>query len=288
MSDLETRAIGRSPYNYTPTKWICITFVSLFSVSTCLHLAQAIIYRLWFMLPTAVFCGVIEILGWSARTWSSISPNQLRPYEIQMTATILGPTPLLAANFLTLGRIVERLGPRYCRLAPKTYSMIFLGCDLVALAVQGVGGALASLAVGHKKSPETGGHIMLGGIVFQMAAITAYVFLATEFLVRYATDAPIAAQHGKGHRGALTPRLKMLVGALTLNTLCLIVRAIYRTIELIDDGAMIVLAIFIVNFAHPGMLLKEEARGVGQAVKTVDVERDSASEVVEMKARRAI
>ncbi|KAJ6546077.1 hypothetical protein DFH09DRAFT_1321316 [Mycena vulgaris] len=71
-----------------------------------------------------------------------------------MTVPIVGPIPLLAANFLTLGRIVERLGPRYCRLLTKIYSVIFLAYDLVTLTVQGAGGALASVAVGHKKSPE--------------------------------------------------------------------------------------------------------------------------------------
>jgi hypothetical protein len=33
-------------------------------------------------------------------------------------------------------------------------SMVFLGCDLVALVVQAAGGALASIAVGKKKNPD--------------------------------------------------------------------------------------------------------------------------------------
>ncbi|KAJ6488851.1 RTA1 like protein-domain-containing protein [Mycena sanguinolenta] len=147
----------RSPYHYTPTRWVCLTFLSSFGISTVLsqlRFGQALLYRAWYMLPTAAFCGILEIVGWVSRLSSSKDPHVLLPYEIQMTATIVAPTPLLAANFLTLGKVVECLGSRYCRIAPKTYSMIFLGCDLVALAVQGTGGAIASIAVGKSKDPD--------------------------------------------------------------------------------------------------------------------------------------
>ena len=46
--------------------------------------------------------------------------------------------------------------------------MVFVSCDAVALIVQAVGGAIASKAVRKSENPEVGGHIMLGGIVFQM------------------------------------------------------------------------------------------------------------------------
>lgn len=32
----------------------------------------------------------------------------------------MGPTPLLAANFVIFGRIIHRLGTQYSRLSPKT------------------------------------------------------------------------------------------------------------------------------------------------------------------------
>lgn len=38
----------------------------------------------------------------------------------------------------------------------------------MALVVQAVGGAKASLAVENGQDPNPGGHIMLGGIAFQM------------------------------------------------------------------------------------------------------------------------
>ena len=47
-------------------------------------------------------------------------------------------------------------------------SVVFVSCDAIALIVQAVGGAIASKAVRKSEDPEKGGHIMLGGIVFQM------------------------------------------------------------------------------------------------------------------------
>ncbi|KAJ7183931.1 RTA1 like protein-domain-containing protein [Mycena filopes] len=293
---LESRKIvlHSSPYHYIPTKWICITFVSLFGISFCLHLVQATRHRMWYLLPTVVLCALFEIVGWIARLTSSTSPLEFLPYAIQMTATIVGPTPLLAANFITFGRIVNRLGVRYCRLPPKTYSTVFLGCDIIALLTQAAGGAIASIAVGKKKSPEGGAHIMLAGIAFQMAVITAFVCLAVEFVWRYTAEKPLSRSFSPASHpqlGALTPRLKMLIGALGLNTFLLIVRAIYRTVELIDgfagpiistqvyfnvfDGAMIVLAIFIMNIAHPGRLLATDSDERGGHVRIALQTRDS-------------
>lgn len=62
---------------------------------------------------------------------------------------------------------------------------MFVTADLVALSVQGVGGALAATAAGNNKDPEKGGKIMLGGIVFQILAITIYMGLAIEFVYRF-------------------------------------------------------------------------------------------------------
>ncbi|KAF7348771.1 RTA1-like protein [Mycena venus] len=267
-----------NPYHYVPTEWICLAFVTLFTISTVLHLAQSIRYRIWWLLPTAFFSGLLEILGWSARLWSSFNPTLLLPFEIQVIGTIIGPTPLIAADFMILGRIINRLGTRYSRLSPKWYSIIFCSCDIISLSVQGFGGTVASLAVGRGESPEHGAHIMLGGIIFQMATISIYILLAAEFFLRFFTDKPLGGREAVYHslnagrgRGEVDKKMRIMIGALSFNTTCLLIRAIYRTIELLDgfsgpiisteryfnvlDGGMITLAIFTLNFAHPGIFL---------------------------------
>jgi hypothetical protein len=88
------------PYNYVPTEWVCVMFVALFSLSSSkpfdlvpvcnshenypvIHVVQAIRFRQWWLFPTAVLCGLLEVLGWSARLWSSKSPFLLEPFYIQ-------------------------------------------------------------------------------------------------------------------------------------------------------------------------------------------------------------
>ena len=72
-----------TPYGYTPTTWICILFVALYSLTTLVHLAQAIRSRMWWMIPTAVLCGLTEIIGWSGRLWSSYDVDNMDPYLMQ-------------------------------------------------------------------------------------------------------------------------------------------------------------------------------------------------------------
>jgi hypothetical protein len=90
----------RNPYEYIPTRYVCLIFVVLFGVSTCLfslfcdwlpthiyslviHLVQALWRRRWFMIPTAVLAGLLEVLGWSGRLWSSYNPLLDTPFLIQ-------------------------------------------------------------------------------------------------------------------------------------------------------------------------------------------------------------
>lgn len=72
-----------TPYGYTPTTWICVLFVVLYSLTTLVHLAQATRSCLWWMVPTVVLCGVSEIIGWSGRLWSSYNAQDIDPFLMQ-------------------------------------------------------------------------------------------------------------------------------------------------------------------------------------------------------------
>ncbi|KAI0048955.1 RTA1-domain-containing protein [Auriscalpium vulgare] len=269
-----------SRYHYVPTEWVTIVFVVLFSISTILHLGQAIRWRIWWLFPTAVLCGLLEVAGWSGRLWSSLNVDLRSPFMLQIITTIIAPTPLVAANFVLLGHIIRRLGPRYSRLGPRLYTTIFLTCDIVALLVQGGGGGIAS---GNSNSDaRVGGHIMLGGIIFQLVAIICYAALAAEFLLRYVQDKPFKRRNAPDQpRGRTDKHMKILLGGMSLMTFFILIRSIYRTIELADgwngkvnstqvyfnvfDGAMVTLAMYTLNVCHPGYLLHPEPKFKGDS-----------------------
>ena len=173
-----------------------------------------------------------------------------------------------------------------------TDTIVFVTADIVSLTAQGVGGGIAATAAGNHKNPEMGGRIMLGGIVFQMLAITVYMGLAIEFIYRFWHNKPFEGRDCApvSGRTALTRNIKyMLVGS-ALSSLMIYVRcvqqvqaslsepelilesrSVYRTIELVDgwngriiqtelyfdvmDGAMIVASMYCLNIFHPGALL---------------------------------
>ncbi|KAF8899506.1 RTA1-like protein [Gymnopilus junonius] len=267
----------QSPYNYIPSEGVAITMLVLFGVSTLVHSAQAVKYGVLWLVPTACLCGVIELLGWAGRLWSSFSPLLSTPFQIEITCTIVAPTPLLAANFVILGNVIKRLGPAYSRLSPKWYTIIFTSCDVISLVVQGLGGGIAASA-SDLQGANNGAHIMLGGIVFQLVVIVLYSILAAEYFFRYHHDSPIGyrtanaapAENGD-RRGVFTFKLKAMSCALVFSTTVLFIRAVYRTIELADgwkgriisnqlyfnvlDGAMVILAMYTMNFINPGIFL---------------------------------
>ncbi|KAJ6534141.1 RTA1 like protein-domain-containing protein [Mycena capillaripes] len=276
----------RHHYGYLPTESTAIIFVALFAISTILHISQAIYWRMWWLLPTAALCGAVELLGWSGRLWSSISPLEDTPFLMQISTIIMAPTPLLAAIFTILGRIIHQLGTSYSVVTPKYYIMVFLPCDIIALIVQGVGGGMASSADDLAGS-NLGARVMLGGIGFQLAVIVLFSALSVDVVRRYLHDKPVRTVTA---RGPLTTRLKIMISALAFCTTTLFIRSVYRVIELaggwegriihtqvyfnVLDGGMVVLAIFTLNLAHHGLLLRPVA------TKVQELEMDSNTDMV--------
>lgn len=298
-----------NPYGYDPHTYVCAIFVALFSLSTILHFGQALWSRKWYLIPSLVVGGIGEILGWSGRLWSSRNVLNVTPFLIQISTTIIAPTFLAAANFIILGTIIKRTGPQYSRLPPNWYALIFITVDVIALVIQAIGGGVASAATQKTDGdPNKGGHIMLLGIIIQLVEIGIYVILASGFFWNYSrhhavrnptpskkaphpedtavntptehTNDPlhgatlekgVAAGVTSGGSGRMTRNMRLMSYGLAFSTLCLLIRAIYRTAELGDgwggviihtqvyfnvlDGAMIVLSMYTLNFLHPGHLL---------------------------------
>ncbi|PIL31904.1 transporter [Ganoderma sinense ZZ0214-1] len=287
-------------YGYMPTKWVCYIFSILFVLATAIHFGQAIRYRAWWLLPTVVLAGLGESTGWGGRLWSSSQPLAQSPYTIQVVCTIVAPTPLIGAIFITFGRLSGYLGGQYSRLRARLYSRIFLSADIVALVVQSLGGGFASDS--DNQSGRLGANIMLGGIVFQLFSLSVFCILVVEYLVRYFKDKPVRPLLLNSNssellreqftRPPLDPSAKLLIIGLFLESLVLFIRSIYRTIELADgfqgriiktqvyfnvlDGAMVVLAMYSLIVLHPARLLKKLDRKFASGSAIAMVHKDAS------------
>lgn len=109
---------------------------------------------------------------------------------------------------------------------------------------------------------KPGTDIMVAGIIFQMASITVFVVCAVDFLWR---TMRLNMLHKL--KGTAVP----LLYAMLFSIVCIYMRSIYRTIELLQgwtgylittqrffivlDGTAMVLAVSIFNLIHPGWFM---------------------------------
>jgi hypothetical protein len=114
----DSQHTDESNYGYTPSAAWCLVFIVLFSLSGCayrsliraffsgqraigdwwpavLHCFQAWRSKYWIVYPTLVLGALTEVLGWSARYWSSQNVLLLTPFLMQIStwAWTLSPPP---------------------------------------------------------------------------------------------------------------------------------------------------------------------------------------------------
>ena len=222
-----------------------------------------------------------EVIGWAGRLWSSQCPYNNNAFLMQISTLIIGtrsahrpnltnlanthypaPTFFTAGIYIVLGRLITIMGPHTSPISSKSYLWIFCTCDVVSLVIQAVGGGLASVAsstVNGDTKPGT--DIMVAGILFQLASIGIFSVLFVNFL--------------RAIRNDNVPRkLQVLIAATTFSVLTIVIRSIYRAIELLQgwsgflitheryfdalDGGMMVLAVGVFIVFHPGWLLRVE------------------------------
>ncbi|KAJ5961677.1 hypothetical protein N7501_006618 [Penicillium viridicatum] len=254
-------------YGYTPSFAAGLTFSALFGLSMIVHTAQFCWKRTWWCSTFSIGC-LVELIGWGARTWSAECPYTSTPFLIQISTLIIAPTFYTAGIYIILERFIHILGPESSILKPKLYLWIFCTCDLCSLVVQAVGGGLAS-SEADKVGGDTslGTNIMVGGIIFQLASITVFVFCAADFMRRIIRFRLLQS---------LTRSAIPLLTATVVSVIFIYVRSIYRTIELLQgwtgylithetyfivlDGAMMVASVVVFNIIHPGWWLPQNEK----------------------------
>jgi hypothetical protein len=139
-----------------------------------------------------------------------------------------------AAIYITLKHMVRAIGPQYSPLRASLYPWIFMSCDLFSLVLQAVGGALAATA-NTPSGSALGGHIMLAGIVFQVATFTFLYCLAGAFIfnLRRGTSTLTADASAV----LLSKDFKIFVSGVFVASLAVYVRCVYRIAELATGWA---------------------------------------------------
>ncbi|EED19947.1 RTA1 domain protein, putative [Talaromyces stipitatus ATCC 10500] len=249
-------------YGYVPSLAAGIVFTVLFGLSMIAHTVQFIWTRWWWCSVFSVGA-MVEVLGWAGRAWSSQCPYMLTPFLMQISTLIIAPAFFTAGIYVILGRLINVLGRSSSILSPALYLWIFCTCDIISLVVQAIGGGMASSEAGKVDGDtKPGTDIMVAGIVFQLASITVFAVCVFDFLRRILKQRLLRTVQGN-----VTPLLLAMMFSIVL----IYIRSIYRVIELVQgwsgylitheayfialDGSMMVPAVAIFNFVHPGWFM---------------------------------
>jgi hypothetical protein len=173
----------------------------------------------------------------------------------------IGPAFISASIYLCLSRIIVLYGPHLSRFSPRTYTILFISCDFFSLVLQAIGGGMASEA-NTQAILHTGTHIMVAGLSFQVASLLLFIVLCIDFALA-AKRSDIAPK-----TVTTTTKFKAFLIALTVATIAVFIRSIFRVAELskgfhgpldnqeitymILEGLMIVSASIALTAFHPG------------------------------------
>lgn len=126
-------------------------------------------------------------------------------------------------------------------IPPKWYTYIFVSCDFLSLVLQGAGGGIASTAAGANKSPQPGTNVMLAGLGFQVFTLIVFIALCAEYARRVMQRVRSGGQLDPVHtKLRQSKRFRGFLAALSLSTICILIRSIFRVVEMAEgwSGAL--------------------------------------------------
>jgi hypothetical protein len=261
--------IDATIYGYTPNLAANAFFCAFFGLFLAANVQLPFKYKTWTYATIISLGALAEVIGYVGRIIMHSNPWSSAGFEMQICCLILAPSFFAAALYLTLKDIVRAIGPQFSVIKPKLYPWIFISCDLISLILQAAGGGTAASANTTSMS-DTGGHIMLAGIVFQVATFTFLYILALIFARNLRankhtmTSSQLAVLHDRN--------FKIFAWGVFIASVGIYIRCIYRIAELaggwknkimqdevsfyVLDGAMVCVAVIALTVAYPGVWYK--------------------------------
>ncbi|CAI7661537.1 uncharacterized protein N7487_010811 [Penicillium crustosum] len=272
-SDYCTLAIcplSEAHVEYVPSLAGNAFYLAVFAVLLVAQVVLGIRYRTWGYLG-GLFGGlVLEIIGYAGRLQMHYNPFLFNPYLEYLICLTIAPAFISASIYICLGRIVIIYGEDISRLSPRTYTIVFIICDLVSLLLQASGGAVTSIADADQADlSQAGINTMIAGLSSQVVSLAIFMALCLDFAWKV---------HKNQHK--LNPEMDMIVlrnsikwkaflAGLALATVTIFVRSVFRVAELqggfhsslannevvfmILEGAMLTIALLCLTILHPGI-----------------------------------
>ncbi|KAK1963170.1 parasitic phase-specific protein PSP-1 [Colletotrichum sublineola] len=270
---LELCPLEWSILRYQPSIPASGTFIAFFALALIIHAVQGIRWKTWGF-TASIICGcVLEIIGYVGRLIIHDNPFDFQGFLIQIICITVAPVFFSAAIYVLLSQTINFLDRSISRFSPRLFYWIFIPLDIVSLVLQALGGALSSVST-TEEAVDRGVDISLAGLVLQVVALLAFCGLFADYMITYTRSKT---------RPPMSQRLKLYLSFLSLSTLFILLRCIYRVVELHEgyfshwfrdqalfialESAVMVLAVFSLSIGHPGLLF---TRREGQRLSTED------------------
>ncbi|TVY38467.1 Sphingoid long-chain base transporter [Lachnellula subtilissima] len=175
--------LSEAHFTYIPTLYGNAVLAGIFAIYAVIQLFFGIRFKTWGYMIAMIIGLLLEAVGYLSRVRMHYNPFTKMPFILQLVGLTIGPAFLSAAIYLCLGRIIVIYGVHISRLRPRSYTLIFMGCDTISLLLQSAGGAIASGA-NTQKASDLGINIMIAGLVSQVISLSVFVILCADFAIQ--------------------------------------------------------------------------------------------------------
>ncbi len=233
---VSTCPIFLSVYGYRPSVPFSAALIALYALCIAVQLYLGIRYKKWGFMAAMVLGCQSEIIGYVGRIlyyqnpWAQsgfiIQIGELFGIHVQrrsLTVIVLitiSPVFFSAAIYVMLSQIVVYISQAHSRVNPRLYWIIFITCDVIALILQAVGGAMSSTSNG---SSDAGVNIALAGLSFQVATLVFFSATVIDYMFR---------SRSVWGKVKLPRSFIIFCTFLALATVLILIRCCYRVYEL--------------------------------------------------------
>ncbi|KAF5877700.1 putative rta1 domain protein [Botrytis fragariae] len=276
--------------HYQPTLFGNVFYLGIFAALLMIHIIQLWRWKAWSFSCCILLGLVLGVVGYFGRVQMHYDPFASNPFLIcvfqYLICVTIAPVFFTASIYITYSRVLLHFGPHLSRFSPKAISVTFMAADWIALILQAAGGAITDTAA-TEAGMKSGTDILVAGLSFQVFGLILFMMVAVEysFKVRGERTRRQAASWaaGESKMGASERKMRYLCYGLTVATVLILIRSIFRVAELakgfqsklaneeipfmILESAVMISATTIMTIFHPGLIIRGKWKESGWELK---------------------
>lgn len=222
-------------YGYYPSLPLNAFFTAFFAFFALKNVVYGIYFRTYFFAYVMTIGCISEAIGYGGRIMMHFNPFDEIGFRMQISCLIFAPAFINAAVYIVMKHVVLFFGTDKSRVPARWYTWIFISCDFTSLMLQAVGGGLAGGAGDNSALRDKGTDTMLAGIIFQVATLIIFGYLAFEYVVRIRGSWEMVPCGAREYTRKSS--FKLFVAGVVIAYLTIFTRCVYRVAELVGGWA---------------------------------------------------